>query len=139
EEIGDYRRVVFQYANLSTIAYERRDAASMLKYIRSGLPISVAYRVDETATFRLIMIAVLAYWNGHHDTAARLIGAAEAWYEETSVVPQASDRPVEVRMIAEVRRGMDEGAYREGWEAGRAMSLAEAVAEAEREITLLGA
>lgn len=137
EEIGDYRRVVYQYTNLGTVAYERRDAASMRRYARLGLPLSLRYRVDETAVYFLAKVALLSLWSGRGEMAGRFIGAADRWYEEVSVVNQPSDIPAETRMRAEVRAGLGEAAYRRAWEAGRALSLVEAVALAEEEIEVL--
>jgi non-specific serine/threonine protein kinase len=137
EEIGDFRRVVFHYANLGTIAYERRDPAHMRHYARLGLPLSLHYRVEETAANFFLKAAVLSLWSGRADMAGRFIGAADRWYEEVSVVAQPSDIPSETRMKNEVRAGMDEETYRRAWEAGWALSLVEAVAMAEEEIAML--
>ena len=136
-EIGDFRRVVFQYSNLTMVAYERRDAPSILKYTRLGLPLSLEHRVEESTALFLGFIAVVAYWNGRHHMAGRLLGAADRWYEEMSIVPQASDAPVEARVRNEIRQGMDEFDFGQAWESGRLMSLLEAVALAEREIAIL--
>jgi hypothetical protein len=138
-EIGDYRRVVFQYANLAAIAYERREAEAMLRYVRLGLPLSRQHRVDETLTLSFILIAVLCHWAGRDERAGRLVGAADAWYEDMSVTPQAVDVPIETRMKAEVRRGMGEPDFSQAWARGRAMSQAEAITLAEDEIAVLDA
>jgi predicted ATPase/class 3 adenylate cyclase len=137
EEIGDWRRVVFQYANLSAIGYGRGEATTMLRNARLGLPLSVEYRVGETTAYFLIVLAVLFHRTGRGDVAGRLIGAADGWYEEMSVVPQPSDLPVERRMKAEVRQGMDEAEYGRAWAVGRALSLPEGAALAEQEMAVL--
>jgi predicted ATPase/class 3 adenylate cyclase len=138
QEIGDFRGVVFQYSNLAAIAYERRDAANMRRYARLSLPLSLRYRAEETAADFLVMVAVLSLWSKRDDVAGRLIGAADRWYEESSVMAQPSGIPTEMRMKNEVRAGLSEELYQRTWEAGRMLSLAEAVALAEEELAVLG-
>lgn len=136
--IGDYRRVIFQYANLCMIAYERREPETMLYYARLAFPLSLEYRVEETVALFLISTAVVAAWYDRHLSAARLIGAADAWYEETAVKVQATDVEGESEMRQEIRRAMDEADYRREWSTGRAMTLLAAVDLAEQEIDILG-
>lgn len=135
--IGDYRRVIFQYANLCMIAYVRRDPSTMLHYARLGFPLSLEYRVEEAVALFLIVTATVAAWHGRHLSGALLIGAADAWYDDTSVKVQSTDIENELDMKMEVRRTMDESDYRREWNAGRAMTLRAAVEMAEEEITIL--
>ncbi len=66
EAIGDYRRVVMQYANLATIAYQRRQPDKIIHNVRQGLSMAIQYRVDEVAAFMLKQIAAVASWHNRY-------------------------------------------------------------------------
>ena len=137
EKIGDIRRVILQYANLSMIAYDRGDVGAMLHYSRLGLPLSLEYRVEETAMILLLITAIVSHRHGRSDSAACFLGASDAWYLDTSVMPQPTDAPIEAAIRKEIRRDMDSKDFDRGWKVGRAWSLPEAVEKALEEIAVL--
>lgn len=131
QEIGDYRRVVFQYMNLGTIAFIRDEWDEMRTYVRQGLRLSLEMGVGETVASFLALAAVVANRAGMKDTGARLVGAADGWFEDHSVRPQPADAASFVAMRNASRVGLTEVEYGIAWEQGRNLSLSAAVDLAE--------
>ena len=84
----------------------------------------------EHMAYNLYGFAGLALDRGRDEQAARLLGAAAALAEATGAVVERVDRDQVDRDVAEVRTRLGEPAFAAAWAAGRALPLADAVAEA---------
>jgi hypothetical protein len=135
QAIGDFRRVIYQYMNLGTIAFVRRQDVAMKQAVQRGLRLSLEMRVEDTTASFLVLAAALANQAGAQATAATLIGAADAWYEDRSVTPQLADSAALAAMRRAAREGQANAEYQAGWSRGRALSLPSAVALAEEMLT----
>jgi predicted ATPase/class 3 adenylate cyclase len=80
----------------------------------------------------LIDLAFLATWEGRHQDALRLAGAYESLRERVGGPPGAIGGLMEGDPAAEARAELPEDVAQRAWEEGRAMSLGEAVAFAQR-------
>jgi tetratricopeptide (TPR) repeat protein len=78
----------------------------------------------------LAAVAVLAAMNGRHDQSTRLIGVTAGLCEATGARIPASEQARVDQTVATVRESLGEAAFATAWEAGRALSLGEAVIEA---------
>jgi predicted ATPase/DNA-binding CsgD family transcriptional regulator len=107
---GDLGRAAALYAESLTLRWER-----------------VGDRVGVAGSLRgLASIAALA---GFAERAARLYGAAEV-VRESIAAPLPRHHPLSERAIAKARANLGEDAFLAAWKAGRALSLADAIAEA---------
>jgi non-specific serine/threonine protein kinase len=107
---GDWTRAAALYGESLTLRWER-----------------VGDKVGIAGSLRgLASIAALI---GSFDRAARLYGAAEA-VREAIAAPVPRHHPLSERAFAEARAGLGEAAFAGAWNAGRALSLADAVTEA---------
>jgi hypothetical protein len=78
-------------------------------------------------------MAVLAAARGHHERAARLLGAAESQRERVGLGPFAlPERAAYERARDMARTKLDVPGFERVWAGGRALPLQEAVAEAMR-------
>jgi DNA-binding CsgD family transcriptional regulator len=72
-------------------------------------------------------LACTAGTGGEAERAARLFGAAEALRETMGVPLEPAFRTLEDPYLVGARSQLEEGAWTEDWEAGRAMSLEQAI------------
>jgi non-specific serine/threonine protein kinase len=68
--------------------------------------------------------------NGEEERAARLFGAAEALREAMGLPLEPALRALEEPYLVEARSQLNEGAWTEAWEEGRAMSMETAIEHA---------
>jgi predicted ATPase/class 3 adenylate cyclase len=99
------------------------EALELFRQVDNGTGIGIAF-VD---------LAFLATWEGRHEDAVRLAAASDALRERVGGPPGAIGGILEGDPAAEARAHLPEEAARRAWEEGRAMSLDEAVALAERQ------
>ncbi|HZS00248.1 MAG TPA: tetratricopeptide repeat protein [Chloroflexota bacterium] len=78
-------------------------------------------------------LAEIASAQGQPQRAARLLGAAEALREAIRAPRSPADHAEHERLVAAVRAGLDAGAFETAWAAGRAQTVAEAIAFALEE------
>jgi non-specific serine/threonine protein kinase len=81
----------------------------------------------------LLGMGSVAAARGDPERAARLLGAATAMLERLDAAIDVADRRVSDRDMEGTRAALDNAAFQAAWEAGRAMSLDEAVALALEE------
>ena len=129
--VGDAWGVAWCLGLLADLALQRGDAGLALALRQEGL---VLYRNhgDRNAVAEwLADVATLAAGLGPPDRAARLFGAAEALREGLGRrVTRGSSISSSARAAADVRAALGDDAFAAAWDAGRALSADEAVAEA---------
>jgi DNA-binding CsgD family transcriptional regulator len=106
---GDHRQAAVQFADALTLAHTQRDVASIANV--------------------LVHLAVCVGASGSAGAAVRLLGAAEAVRESLDVELSKSERDLVEKMIADAHAALGLNAVAAEWEAGRALSLEQAVAE----------
>jgi non-specific serine/threonine protein kinase len=74
-------------------------------------------------------LAAVAWLSGDPGRAARLYGAVAAVRARARQRPERSERELHEGIVAEVRGALGEDRFRPAWDAGRRLSLEEAVAE----------
>jgi predicted ATPase/class 3 adenylate cyclase len=88
---------------------------------------------DQRPALCLAGLAGVAAMQGQPERAARLFGAAEALAELLHARPTAVHQIELERNVALARAQLDEATFAGAWEAGRALSLEQAIAEATAE------
>ncbi len=126
-QIGDQPGIAYSLTNLGRIARDEARLSeanglfteSLILKRQLGTPWSTLYTLEEWAA--------LAMAEGDAARAARLAGAAQAGREaiSVSVLPEQSD--THERTLAGARTALGEDAFTAAWEAGRVMTLDEAV------------
>ena len=130
-ELGAREAVSVALPTLATIARADGDHERARRLFAEGLLFSAEVGDGTNVAYYLEGLATLAA-EGEPDRAARLWGAAEAVLEQIEVIsyPHAADRSFNDRQLAAARESLDERAWDEAWNEGRAMTTEEAVAHA---------
>jgi len=129
EALGSQRLTAAALQGLGWVATKQREDVRGAALTRQAL--GVARAIDERfiAADCLDSLATIAGRHGRTSAAGRLAGAAAAHREALDYVPDpASQRELDDQAAA-FRLELGDGAYAAAWEAGRALSLDEAVAE----------
>jgi DNA-binding CsgD family transcriptional regulator/Flp pilus assembly protein TadD len=122
-------RVVYEQSRLSRNEGDL-DFAEHLVHEAMSAAIDAGARPD--AVDILEAAAGLVGAQGRHEEAARLFGAADVARESIGLVRFASEREAYKAYLEVVRDGLGDEAFAVAWQEGRAMSLEEAVAYAQR-------
>ena len=115
---------------LGLLASERSDHVRAATLHAEGLEKRWTAGAVEGVPFALADIAVLAVASGRPEPAARLFGAAEAAREAIGRSLDQPERGIYEGAVTTVRTVLGADSFAAAWTAGRALSLAEAVAEA---------
>lgn len=134
-ETGERRREMLMLANLSTVAVNLGNHADARKLAYQGLQLSR----DIGFTYMTVLelgraIPAALVGMGRVEQAACLLGASAALQESMNIRQQPTNLPDAERTEARVRQQLDEPEFQLAYEAGRRMSLEEAVAFALKEL-----
>ena len=99
-------------------------------YYREGLALWAVLKDRWNITATLDGVAIMAIDRGEPERAARLFGAAEALREMVGAPLAANERADHEHYVNTVQVALGDEAFAVAWEAGRALSLAGAIAEA---------
>ncbi len=128
ETIGQNRGISRAMHGMAYVAYKQRKLPKALKQIREILIRDWEQRAP--VTHYIEDIADIAGRIGRPDVAVRLYGAAEAQRERVGRPIHSLFREEYESEVAISRQALSESAFTEGWAAGRALTLEEAVGEA---------
>jgi predicted ATPase/DNA-binding CsgD family transcriptional regulator len=133
-EMGDRIGIYVSLFSLASAARAGGDRAEAARLLREALKLSVEIGDRGNAAYCLEGLASMAAGQGDVVRAARLWGAAEALLEssEAAIYVHTPDRKVHADAVAAARARADAGQWEDDWIAGRALSLSDAVAEADR-------
>jgi len=112
---------------LGHIARARGDYAGARAHYATALGYRRRYGVRLDYGFTLSGLAALGAAEGQYARGARLGGAAAALCESAGIGPARVQQAHFHELIAAAREGLGEAAFRAAWDAGRAMSLEQAV------------
>jgi non-specific serine/threonine protein kinase len=127
---GDRYQAGVRLNSLGVMAYDVDDEIRAAERFRESVQLLLAVDGLWNLASPLSGLAAIA---APHDPerAARVLGAASAFRELSGAPPWPTERARDERAVAAVRASLGDGAFDRAWAAGRAMSPAEAVAEAE--------
>ncbi|CAA9527430.1 MAG: hypothetical protein AVDCRST_MAG73-519 [uncultured Thermomicrobiales bacterium] len=129
-DVGDTQAVAISLGNLGEVARDEGDLAGAAIYYREALALWAELKDRWNAATALDGAAGLAVLQGKPEGAARLAAAAEAMREAVGAPLPANERADHERCVAEARSALGAEAFAAAWEAGRALPLEAAVAEA---------
>jgi len=119
-------------ANLGIALLRTGDVARASACFKEGLPLAHDLGDGDkvSAITCLSGLAMIASLHGQPQRAARLLGAAAALVEPLKWPLEPLDASEHDRNVATVRAHVDEAIFEAAWEAGRAMSVEQAMADA---------
>ena len=129
-QIGFLWGTAISLNRLGRLARHRADYMQAAERFRESLAIWRELGDHWRMSRALIDLADVASANHHFEHAARLLGAAQAINESIGASESFVDDTARLRAIAVVTERLDASSLTEAWEAGRAMSWDDAIAEA---------
>ena len=126
EESGERLRVAMQYANLGTLAYQKKEYDLAATLTIRGLRIFLEMGVLVAVCYDIAGLAGTALGLGNPARAARLLGVANAGLGNLEISHQQADHRVIMRVLVQTRAVLDEQSFRKAWEEGQRMTLQEA-------------
>jgi predicted ATPase/DNA-binding CsgD family transcriptional regulator len=136
-EEGDAWGVVMSVDFLGLVAVESGDLARATACFAEALPMVRVARLPETPLRCLAGVATLAAAAGRWHEAVRLFGAVAAMAETMGLVFDLPERATFERATSTARQQLGEPVFAADWEAGRALSRQDAIAEALELVTVL--
>jgi len=113
---------------------ELGDLVTATELCRQTLMITIEYPDDVRVSQIVMIVANVAVASGTHVAAARLLGWADSYLASTSYQfehdPETDWKRLHDRALAACREALDQEAFASAWEAGQALTLEQAVAEA---------
>jgi hypothetical protein len=130
EELGNRRAMAAALESLATLAHEQGNASRAAALFAASLTIS--QDVDDRLNIAACLegLAGVAARQDQSACAARLLGAAAALRETIGAPVAAHLRAGYDRSVTAARAGSDAAMWEAAWEAGHALPLADAIAEA---------
>jgi len=129
-ELGDNRSVAWALESAAPAALARGDLAAARQQFEEGLALSREMGERRAIAQWLEGLAELSGAEGRDTGAARLYGSAEALREAIGAPQPPSDRERHAGVQSRARAALGEKALAAAWDAGRALSVDEAVAYA---------
>jgi len=130
EETGEVLRSSMMYANLGFVDHHAGDYEKAFQNFRHGLELAHQSGAKYMSVTGMAMIAGPLSQLGQAERAAHLLGASRALLEGIGIDHQYSDRHELYKYTDAVKAALDEETYTRAFEAGRHMSLDEAIAYA---------
>lgn len=127
-QTGEQRRVAMVLHNLGAIAHHLGDDQASERSLREALALSVSIDFDVQTAYCLLLLAEPVALRGDTDTAARLIGFADATFRRTGALAQPADIGDQERVRRTVSAAMDPRRYRLLTDEGAGLDVDAAVA-----------
>ncbi len=121
--------------SMGFVVQRQGDRTRAVPLLREALAVSREVDFQDTDMIPLVLagLADVMAAQSQPQRAARLLGAVEAWYEmntKDNRPPSRADRADYERIVTTVRAQLDEATFASAWEAGRALTLEQAIEEA---------
>jgi predicted ATPase len=130
-ELGNRRALSGVLASLAALAHDKGDDSRAASLFRASVILAQEVEDKLTITACLEGVAALAAMHDQGARAARLAGAAAALREAIDAPVATSFCSGYDRMVAAAQAGIDETAFEAAWAAGGALTIDQAVAEAQ--------
>lgn len=130
QDLGIQRGMALALHLLGQVALTQRDYGHAAALHKEALKLRRDIQQRAGIAVSLASLAWVAAETGHVPTGARLFSASAAMHEAIGMPTMVSTSPKFNRVLEAIRTKLTDDAYRAAWNAGRAMSADEAVAEA---------
>jgi hypothetical protein len=129
-ELGNRPFIALVLCNQGYLAHNQGDDARAAALMAESLALVRETAWQEFIAYCLAGLSWVAMSQGRAERAARLLGAAKAPFDAAGDLLSAIDRAEFDRNVATARAKLGEDAFAAAWQAGQAMTLDQAVAEA---------
>ena len=130
ERLGDTRAQYSLLYNMAFVAQHEGDHQEAIRLLRRSLALCQDVGVPAEVARELLALAGPLGAAGDAVGAARLFGAADAFFQHSGALVDPDDQPEHDRNIAFVRAELGEAAFAVAWAEGQAMTLDQATAYA---------
>jgi predicted ATPase/class 3 adenylate cyclase len=121
----------FDYViNMGYVALQRRDYEQAREFFAKYIHFRQGQGIRAEMAIAAAGLAGVASGMGQPERAARLLGASEALNSADGTVLQLADQAEYDHILADVRTQLDTATFEAMWEAGRVLTLEQALAEA---------
>jgi tetratricopeptide (TPR) repeat protein len=117
-------------ANLGFVVQRQGNHGRAAMLFGESLAAARELAAQDMMTLALTGLAGVMTAQSQPQRAARLLAAVEAWWVMNNAQMEPADRADYDRIVADARAQLGEEAFAAAWEAGRAMTLEQAIAEA---------
>lgn len=128
-DLGDLWGIAFSLGRLAMLEFRQRDCACATALLRESVALHRDLGDRAGTAADLEMLACVAVARGAPERAARLCGAASAIRDVTGAPVLPVDQADVESMVNASRAALDDAAFSAAWEAGRLLSLQEALQE----------
>jgi predicted ATPase/DNA-binding CsgD family transcriptional regulator len=128
-ECGDRRSAPYTLNLLALVAWRRGERGRASSLLVEGLTLSRDLGTKLGVLNSFVALSTVAVTDAKFDSAARLLGAADAIRAAIGSPIQPVERPEIEAKSAAVRAALGDEAYAAAWKAGRALSSDDAIAE----------
>ncbi len=125
-ELGDTHGIAISLRNLGCIAYEQGDPARATTLLHESVALGVAIGVPIGCILCLEALAAIYCRENRMDFAVQLLGTAQAVRDVLGRPLSPTARSAQEATITAARNALGERAFVTAWDAGQAMSLAQA-------------
>jgi len=132
-ELGDKSGIAYSLSNLGNVAWRQGDVAAARALHDESLAIRRELGDKLGIAYTLEGMAALAAGQGQNERAARLWVTAEVLREAIHSPLSPKEKEAHDRKVATARASLGEEAFAAAWEAGRAMTLEQAIEYALQE------
>jgi tetratricopeptide (TPR) repeat protein len=123
---GDKSLIASILHNQAFLTLHRGDSIGAEALLAESTALSREIKQWDQVAWNLAALGGVAAAQGHHARAARLLGAAEAWFDRSKRVLQATERAEHDGYIAAARAQLGEEAFAAAWAEGCGMALEQA-------------
>jgi predicted ATPase/class 3 adenylate cyclase len=129
-QVGDQKGVAWQLQGLAVVALHQGDCTRAATRFTESLALFQKLKNNNGIAICLVGFAGVSQTQGQPERAARLLGAAEAMFDAAGTVQDGTERADCNRYVAATRAQLNEETFTAMWEAGRAMTIEQAIESA---------
>lgn len=130
QELSHKSGIAIVLQNLAHVAQYQGDTAQAVARFRAGLALAQELGLKELIAACFAGLAGVAAAAGQSERAVQLFGASEALLDGIGATLEPADQADYDRSVAMTHTQFDESAFAAAWEAGRALTLDQAIAYA---------
>lgn len=131
-QLGDKGSIALASHNLGLVALRREDQKSAKEYLRHAFHIRVGLADKVNLAYSFEGFGKLALAEGDAARSARMFASAETLRQQAGAPLPTSERFEFDEAIRKIRSELSEPVFEEEWQAGRSMSLTDAISYADR-------
>jgi tetratricopeptide (TPR) repeat protein len=122
-KLGDTAMESTELDNLGTVALQMGDLKQAKHHYRQAGQLMYKIRSKYLLPYMPLHFSAIALSEGKLDRAVKLLGASEALFESSGMIPDPDETVERDRAISSLRKAVDENKFNRLWAEGRKLSL----------------